>query len=324
MEKYLERLCLQFRILCNLLKIRGMKTGYLFLAILVLLMYYISIWSSGREGFEAGESETIEDIEKMYDTEYAKIYNPLWHSSKELMDFINVSMQDIMLADKNTNSVNVLDMCCGVAPNACFFKNLGVEYTGVDISGDMLAKARSSCPGSKFQKGDVTNASTFSPKSFSHAILLGFSIYEFPNAKVISDNAYLWIEPGGTFVVHMVEPDKYDPLLDLASPFAAFSLQKYSVERQTKSEIYFDSFKYSGELKKKKNEDDATFTEVFSYYDPASSPHHLKYREQIHRWTMPSIERMIEIIKTSGFRLKEKVHLVSSGKEYQYLVYFTK
>jgi len=42
----------------------------------------------------------------------------------------------------------------------------------------------------------------------------------------------MWTNPGGFFIVHLVEPDKYDPLLDLASPFAAFSLQKYSYDRQ--------------------------------------------------------------------------------------------
>jgi ubiquinone/menaquinone biosynthesis C-methylase UbiE len=287
-------------------------------------MYAVSLWSSGIEGFESGESVTIEEIDKIYDEEYATIHNALWNSSKESSDFIQVSMQDIMLADKQTTSVNILDLCCGTAPYSCFFKNLGVEYTGVDLSGDMLAKARTACPGTKFQKGDVTNASLFAPKSFSHAIMLGMSIYQFPNPKVISDNAFQWIEPGGTFLVYLVEPDKYDPILNLASPFSAFSLQKYSLERQTKSEIYFDRFKFSGELKKKKNEDDATYTEILTYFDPANSPAKVKYREQIHHWTMPSLERMIEIIKSSGFRLKEKVDLVSSGKEYQYLVYFTK
>lgn len=297
---------------------------YLFLSLLLLAMYAVSLWSSGIEGFESGESVTIEEIDKIYDEEYATIHNALWNSSKESSDFIQVSMQDIMLADKQTTSVNILDLCCGTAPYSCFFKNLGVEYTGVDLSGDMLAKARTACPGTKFQKGDVTNASLFAPKSFSHAIMLGMSIYQFPNPKVISDNAFQWIEPGGTFLVYLVEPDKYDPILNLASPFSAFSLQKYSLERQTKSEIYFDRFKFSGELKKKKNEDDATYTEILTYFDPANSPAKVKYREQIHHWTMPSLERMIEIIKSSGFRLKEKVDLVSSGKEYQYLVYFTK
>jgi hypothetical protein len=39
---------------------------------------------------------------------------------------------------------------------------------------------------------------------------------------------------------------------------------------------------------------------------------------------MPSVERLIEIAKTSGLRLKEKVSLTPTSKEYQYLVYFTK
>jgi hypothetical protein len=39
---------------------------------------------------------------------------------------------------------------------------------------------------------------------------------------------------------------------------------------------------------------------------------------------MPSKERLIDIIKTSGFRHIENVDLVRCGKEYQYLVYFSK
>jgi uncharacterized protein YdcH (DUF465 family) len=111
-------------------------------------------------------------------------------------------------------------------------------------------------------------------------------------------------------------------LLDLSSPFAAFSLQKYSYDRQTKSQIYFNDFKYSGEFKKKMNEDDASFDEIFTYYNPLSDG--TKYREQSHKLNMPSIERLIDIIKSSGFRLKEKIDLVSVGKEYHYLVLFTK
>ena len=211
--------------------------------------------------------------EDIYDDFYANIYMPLWHSSKETNEFEQVTIQEFMLADKPITTVKVLDMCCGVAPHACFFKELGVEYLGVDISSSMLQKARNNCPGQKFQKGNMKDASLFSPKSFSGCMLLGFSIYEFPNPKTLSDNAYLWIQPGGEFLVHLIEPDKFDPMLDLASPFAAFSLQKYSYDRQTKSQIYFDDFKYSGEFKKKMNEDDASFDEIFTFYNTPNAVH---------------------------------------------------
>lgn len=292
---------------------------YVVLIFIVICMYSISLWDRGREDFESGKTMNVEDI---YDDFYANIYMPLWHSSKETNEFEQVTIQEFMLADKPITQVKVLDMCCGVAPHACFFKELGVEYLGVDLSSSMLQKARNNCPSQKFQKGNMKDASLFSPKSFSGCMLLGFSIYEFPNPKTLSDNAYLWIQPNGEFLVHLIDPDKFDPMLDLASPFAAFSLQKYSYDRQTKSQIYFEDFKYSGEFKKKMNEDDASFDEIFTFYNPLNDG--TKYREQTHKLNMPSIERMIDIIKSSGFKLKEKIHLVSVGKEYQYLVLFTK
>jgi ubiquinone/menaquinone biosynthesis C-methylase UbiE len=299
-----------------------MNTAYLFLAVLVLFMYTVTIWVSSVENFENQEGDTFESPEEIYDEKYASVYNLLWHSTEKLQ-YEQISLQDVALAEWPVSTVKVLDMCCGTAPHACWFKNLGVDYIGVDISDAMLKKAKENCPTARFQKGDVSKAHLFPQKSFSHALLLNFSVYMFPNPKIISDNAYQWLQPDGFFVVHVVDPDKYDPILDLATPFAAFSLQKYSLDRQTDSNIYFDKFKYVGRLKKKKDEDDAEYTETLTYYDKSDN-NGKKYRENKNHWIMPSKERLIDLFKTSGFRLVETVDLVRTGKEYQYLCYFTK
>jgi len=299
-----------------------MKLEYIFLAVLVFLMYGITLWVSGQEGFENEGSVTYEDAAEIYDDVYASIYDLLWNP-QDMIKYTQVSMQDISLADWNTKNVHVLDMACGTAPHATWFKNLGVDYTGVDISESMLKKARENTPSATFQKGDITQVHLFPQKAMTHCLLSGFSIYQFQNPKIISDNAYQWLQPGGYFIVHLVDPDKYDPLHELASPFAAFSLQKYSLERQTTSNVFFDKFKYTGRLKKKADEDQATYEEVFSYYDKNDN-NGSKYRENKHHWNMPSKERMIDIFKTSGFRHLENVDLVRCGKEYQYLCYFTK
>lgn len=299
-----------------------MSIEYVFLAVLVFLMYGITLWVSGQEGFENEGSVTYEDVEEIYDDVYASIYDLLW-GSQEADRYIEVSMQDLSLADWNTKNVHVLDMACGTAPHAAWFKELGIDYKGVDISESMLKKAREKTPTATFQKGDITQVHLFPQKSMSHCILMGFSIYQFQNPKIISDNAYQWLQPGGYFIIHMVDPDKYDPILNLASPFAAFSLQKYVFERQTDSTIYFDKFKYTGKLNKKKDEDAATYEETFTYYDKNDNGGN-KYRENKHHWNMPSKERLIDIIKTSGFRQTEIVDLVRCSKEYQYIIYFTK
>jgi ubiquinone/menaquinone biosynthesis C-methylase UbiE len=285
-------------------------------------MYGITLWISGQEGFENEGSVTYEDPEEIYDDVYASIYDLIWNPL-DLLRYEEVSMQDVCLADWNTKEVQVLDMACGTGPHAQFFKTLGVEYQGIDISESMLKKARENTPSATFHKGDITQVHLFPPKSVSHCVLDGFSIYEFPNPKLIADNAYQWIKPGGYFIVHLVDPDKYDPIHNLASPFAAFSLQKYSFERQTESSIFFDKFKYIGKLDKKKDEDKAIYEETFSYYDKENNGG-IKYRVNKHHLNMPSKERMIDIIKTSGFRHVENVDLVRCSKEYQYLCYFTK
>jgi len=298
-----------------------MEAAYIFLALLIVLMYGLTTWYSSIEGFEDGKSVALHDAD-IYDDTYASIYDILWNSNEKLK-YEEVSLQDIALADWPTSAVRILDMCCGTAPHACWFKNLGVEYVGVDVSDAMIKKARDGCPSAKFQKGDVTNAHLFPQKSFSHAVLLGFSVYMFENAKVLSDNAYQWLQPGGWFVVHMVDPDKFDPLHEIASPFAAFSLQKYSLDRVVDSNVYFDKFKYLGRLNKKKDEDNASYDETLTYYDKESNGG-VKYRENKLQLTMPSKERLINIIQTSGFQHKETVDLVRCGKEYQYIVYFSR
>ena len=285
-------------------------------------MYSMTLWMSSREGFENEGSVVYEDASDIYDDVYASVYDLLWNPA-DMLKYQRVSMQDIALADWTTTDVKVLDLASGTGPHACWFSELGVSYTGVDTSDAMIAKGREVCPKARFQKGDITQVSLFPPKSASHALLLGFSVYSFPNPKIVFDNAYQWIQPGGYFIIHLVDPDKYDPIHTLASPFAAFSLQKYSYDRQTNSNVYFDKFKYNGKLQKKKNEDDAVYDETFVYYDKDDNNGN-KYRENKHYWTMPSKERMIEIVKSSGFRFEELVDLVRCGKEYQYLAYFTK
>ncbi len=292
------------------------------IAFLIFLLYSVTTWVSSIENFENEEGVTYESPEEIYDETYASIYNMLWHSTEKLQ-FEQVSMQDIALADWPKDSVKVVDLCCGTAPHACWFKNLGVNYVGVDISDAMIQKARKECPSAKFQKDDVTRVQLFPQKSVSHCLLMNFSAYQFENPKIVSDNAYQWLEPGGYFIVHLVDPDNYDPLHDLATPFAAFSLQKYSLERQTDSNIYFDKFKYRGKLIKKRDEDTAEYNEVFTYYDKDENGGN-KYRENKHHWVMPSKERMIDIFKTSGFTFVEAVPMLNVGKEYQYICYFTK
>jgi ubiquinone/menaquinone biosynthesis C-methylase UbiE len=297
-----------------------MNAAYIFLAALVFLMYGLTLWSSSQEGFENEGSVTYEDPEEIYDDIYASIYDLLWNP-QDMLKYEQVSMQDISLADWNTKNVHVLDMACGTAPHSGWFKELNVDYTGVDISDSMLKKARENTPNATFQKGDITQVHLYPQKSMTHCVLTGFSIYQFKNPKLLFNNINSWMKPGGILVVHLVHPEKFDPILDAASPFAGFSLQKYSKERITDSEIKFDKFSYKSKFVKDPQEKEATFEEIIEYKEPKNGK---KYREHKQRLFMPSLEEMLDIIRSAGFTKHEMVDMVSAGFEYQYLVFFTK
>lgn len=273
-----------------------------------------------RELFEdgtGGEGETFEDPVDIYDDFYAKVYDKLF-STPERISFERASIRENTLNEFSKPETKFLDVCCGTSPHASWLCEEGYDVVGIDQSEAMLKKARLSCPGGRFYRGDVTNPSSFPPKSFSHAMLLYFSAYQFRNPKIVFDNIYLWLKPGGLFVVHLVDPDKFDPILSAASPFPAFSLQKYAKSRVTESDVFFDQFKYRSKFIKDRADDNAIFEETFTFEDGA------RYREHKHRLNMPVLPEMIDLIRASGFTLREQVDMTSVGYEYQYLVYFQK
>ncbi len=301
---------------------------YWILALTVLLLLLVStMHRMDKEFFENEEehgekSKVLEDPSDIYDSFYAKVYDQLF-TTPERISFEKGVIEDYGLSAWPVAETKLLDVCCGTAPHADWICSKGVSVVGVDSSEAMLQKAREQCKNGRFYRGDVTRAETFAPKSFSHAMFLYFSIYQFRNPKLVLDNVYAWLKPGGVLIIHLVDPDKFDPIIDAASPFMMFSLQRYSDERVIDSSVTFDMFKYKSRFVKEKHDDEATFEEVLTFDNPEDNGG-LKYREHKHRLYMPSIDGMLEIIKSSGFTRHEMVDMTPAGYEYQYILLFTK
>jgi len=300
---------------------------YWILALTILLLLLVStMHRMDREFFETEEkgekSVSYEDPTDIYDSLYAKVYDQLF-TTPERISFEKGIIEDNALGSWPVAETKILDACCGTSPHSEWMCEKGVDIVGVDTSENMLQKARERCKSGRYYRGDITRAETFAPKSFSHAMLLYFSIYQFRNQKMVLDHIYSWLKPGGIFVLHLVDPDKFDPILDAASPFMMFSLQRYSKERVIESSVTFDMFTYKSRFIKEKNDEDATFEEVLTFSDPSDNGG-AKYREHRHRLHMPSIDAMLETVKSSGFTRHEMVDMTPAGYEYQYILLFTK
>tara|TARA_B100001121_G_C18112149_1_gene355031 strand:- start:41 stop:484 length:444 start_codon:yes stop_codon:yes gene_type:complete len=144
-----------------------------------------------------------------------------------------------------------------------------------------------------------------------------FTIYYFQDLNNILKNVHYWLRDRGIFCVHVVNKDKFDPILDLSSPFPGFSVQKYSKKRVTKSTVHFNNFVYSADFRLY-NDNTADFLEKFEFKK------NNKKRKQAHKFFMFRIDDFINICRNNGFKLVNKTDLLSAGYEYQYIFFLQK
>ena len=67
--------------------------------------------------------------------------------------------------------------------------------------------------------------------------------------------------PGGYFILHLVNRDKFDPILNTADPLHIVSAQKYAKKRITNSLVKFKDFQYKANFELDKENNLAEFKE---------------------------------------------------------------
>ena len=129
-------------------------------------------------------------------------------------------------------------------------------------------------------------------------------------------NLYLWVKPGGKLAIEVVNKHKFDPMLESAAPWLAFSLQKYSKERVTKSKVTFNKFEYDAHFDLDESGDSSEFRETFRFKDG-------KVRRQRHKLQMPDIKEIVKLAQVAGWKYDNNIDLTPIGFEYAYLLMFT-
>jgi ubiquinone/menaquinone biosynthesis C-methylase UbiE len=217
---------------------------------------------------------------------------------------------------KAASNVRVADIGCGTGLQVELFARQGVHsVVGYDKSTAMLAEARKRFPEREFIVGDATVATMATADQFDLITMLYFTIYMIPDRTQMLKNIFLWLAPGGVFMCHIVNKLKFDPILESASPFVGFSVQKYADERVTKSAVTFDEFEYTGDFQLHGSR--AVYEETFNFKDG-------RVRRHEQRVWMPNIDLMVGEITAVGFKMAHHVDLTAIGYEYNYLFFFEK
>jgi SAM-dependent methyltransferase len=254
--------------------------------------------------------------ESLYDAFYAKVYDKVVDGATRQEAETALTLAWARGFRPETSSISVLDVGCGTGGDVEQFRRAGVgSVIGLDASEAMIAAARRRVPRGDFKVGDVEQIGLFAAGQFNLITLYYFTYYYIKDPDSALRNMFNWLAPGGCLVIHLVNREKFDPVLEAANPFVAFSVQKYSKKRVTKSSVAFDGFDYDANFEHEG--DNAEFREEFKFRDGRT-------RRQVHHLRMPRMEAVVSRAESNGFVYKQFIDLTAIGYEYQYLFCFVR
>jgi len=255
----------------------------------------------------------------IYDKFYANVYDELVFC-KMKDDF---EIGEIINTTRPTTESRILDIGSGTGHHVSNFKANGFTAVGVDISPAMVAKAKENYPDSEFKLGDVLETMLYPANSFTHITCLYFTLYYIKNKRQFFENCIHWLRPGGYLAVHLVDRDKFDPILPAGDPFGIVSPQKYAKKRITSTVVKFKGFDYKSEFEM---EDTAgvniagdTDVANASLQETFKNKKDGKVRKNKHHFYMATQTAILAIAKSVGFIMTAKIDMLKCQYTNQYI-----
>jgi len=284
-----------------------------FISLLLILVTFFQTVKK-REGFIQNQPFLFKTGPELYDDFYASIYdslvfNPI-KNDYEIGLLLNKSVA-------NTKSV-VLDVGSGTGHHVAKIADSGVEVLGIDISPSMVKQARQNYPDYNFKVANVLAGHEFASHTFTHIICLYFTVYYLQDKSQFFANCINWLKPGGYLFLHLVDREKFDPILPPGNPLFIVSPQKYAKERITKTKVNFNEFVYQSNFKINEGSNIANFEEKFEFGDDG------KVRKQEHTFYMEPVDEIVQMAQNVGFIVDSKVDLLKVAYDSQYIYVFQK
>lgn len=279
--------------------------------LLILVVFFRSLNNNNkhnREGYQQNDKYLFKEGNDVYDEFYATIYDYLvFNNNKneyEVLEIINKT--------KPTSSSVILDVGSGTGHHVNEITNQGLNVVGVDISPSMVKEAKIKFPKCKYKIGDALNTSEFKNNSFTHILCMYFTIYYFKDKRQFFNNCMEWLQPGGYLMLHLVNRQKFDPILPPGNPLYVVSPQKYAKERITHTKVTFNEFVYNSDFKLDEDKNQAVFEEKFTFKDG-------KVRKQEQVLYMEPAQQILNMATEAGFIVESRIDLVHCAYEYQYV-----
>jgi SAM-dependent methyltransferase len=265
---------------------------------------------------DSNDGIIVKEASDVYDRFYANVYDELLFS-KVKNDF---EVGELINRTAPSKESIVLDVGSGTGHHVSSLIANGFRAIGIDKSNAMIQKAKKTYPNLDFRQADALVASTFSASTFTHITCFYFTIYYMQNKKQFFENCIYWLKPGGYLALHLVDREKFDPILPAGDPFKIISPQSYAKNRITSTVVKFDDFDYKSNFEVFPNDDTAVLGEVFKFkksYDNSSGKKRMRRNE--HKFYMPTQKKILNMAKEVGFIVLAEVDMVRCQYSGQYI-----
>uniref|UniRef100_A0A6C0HJ24 Methyltransferase type 11 domain-containing protein n=1 Tax=viral metagenome TaxID=1070528 RepID=A0A6C0HJ24_9ZZZZ len=279
------------------------------LILLIVITYNNNNPPARQEGFEQNDHFVLKQGQDIYDKFYTEKYDLLMKPHERALFEVNSVIE---MTEPTHNSV-FLDVGSGTGHLVNVLQHKGYRVYGIDKSSDMIEKSEKTFPDNETIVGDVLNPMAFEHNTFSHILCMGNTIYELSDKETFFKNCYYWLVPNGYLILHLIDKDKFNPIIPVAKNTMFRNPQTYMKNRITNSDIDFSNFSYSADYIFPKDDTKVIVKEKFT-----DNIGNIRQNENV--LDVNPIENILQIAIRRGFIVHAKVNMSKcNGDENQYL-----
>ena len=283
------------------------KILYILLLIIIIniVMYYIT---PVKEGFAEKKELVVKRGRSIYDNFYVNIYDDIFYNKLKTDYEIGTIQNNI----GPTQESLVLDVGSGTGHHVKEMNDNNIHAIGIDVSPDMVEKAKENFPALTFREKDALRQESFGPSTFTHVTCFNHTIYYFQNKERFLHNCFYWLKPGGCLILHLVDKDHYDPVMPTGDPYTMLP-SKYVSKKEKNTFIKFVGYDYKSNIEVYPNDSTAVLHERFKDVKTGN------IRKQELLLYMPTRKRILNIAKDTGFIVLGEVNMDKIDFPFQYM-----
>lgn len=259
-----------------------------------------------REGFDQADPFILKRDNQIYDDFYATIYDDI-HGIKqsEIGEIVNIIQP--------SNQSLFLDIGSGTGHLVNKLEQMGFTAHGLDQSKAMVEQSIANFADINVKCGDAQDSMTYDRGTFNYITCLNFTIYHMNDKITFFKNCYYWLSPNGYLILHLVDRDTYNAVVQAANPMFIENPQKYADSRIIESNAVLGGFKYSNAIDLK-NAEKVLVKERFT--DLATN----NTRENELTLYMEDNVKILDMAKKCGFIPHAQIN--TNGDEHQFIYIF--